>query len=142
MKEISYIHAEGYAAGEIKHGPFALLSEHTPVIAICPLVVMFYGVMTSNNGEMKARGTPLIILGEKDDRDPEEISDVFIPLPWAGSVAGLLSATVILQPPAHHTANALSGISTSHETLQRVLRLNEENRNTFDDSVSEKASKK
>ncbi|HPX72853.1 MAG TPA: glutamine--fructose-6-phosphate transaminase (isomerizing), partial [Methanoregulaceae archaeon] len=75
MKEISYIHAEGYAAGEIKHGPFALLSEHTPVIAICPPGDS-YGVMTSNIREMKARGTPLIILGEKDDRDLEEISDV------------------------------------------------------------------
>lgn len=106
MKEISYIHAEGYAAGEIKHGPFALLSEHTPVIAICPPGDS-YGVMMSNIREMKARGTPLILLGEKDDRDLEEISDVFIPLPWASSVAGLLSATVILQLLAYHTANAL-----------------------------------
>ena len=106
MKEISYIHAEGYAAGEIKHGPFALLSELTPVIAICPPGDT-YGVMISNIREMKARGTPLIILGEKGDRDLEEIADVFIPLPWAGSVAGLLSATVILQLLAYHTANAL-----------------------------------
>lgn len=106
MKEISYIHAEGYAAGEIKHGPFALLSPETPVVAICAPGET-YGVMFSNIREMKARGTPLIILGEKDDRDLEEIADVFIPLPSAGSIAGLLSATVILQLLAYHTADAL-----------------------------------
>jgi glucosamine--fructose-6-phosphate aminotransferase (isomerizing) len=106
MKEISYIHAEGYAAGEIKHGPFALLSENTPVIAICPPGDT-YGVMFSNIREMKARGTPLIILGGRGDSDLEEIADVFIPLPWADSVAGLLSATVILQLLAYHTAHAL-----------------------------------
>ncbi|MCE5299210.1 MAG: glutamine--fructose-6-phosphate transaminase (isomerizing) [Methanoregulaceae archaeon] len=106
MKEISYIHAEGYAAGEIKHGPFALLSEATPVVALCPPGDT-YGVMVSNIREMKARGTPLIILGEGGDRDLEEIADVFIPLPGADSVAGLLSATVILQLLAYHTADAL-----------------------------------
>jgi glucosamine--fructose-6-phosphate aminotransferase (isomerizing) len=106
MKEISYIHAEGYAAGEIKHGPFALLSQKTPVIAIAPPGDT-YGVMVSNIREMKARDTPLIILGQKGDRDLEEIADVFIPLPRADSVAGLLSATVILQLLAYHTADAL-----------------------------------
>jgi glucosamine--fructose-6-phosphate aminotransferase (isomerizing) len=106
MKEISYIHAEGYAAGEIKHGPFALLSEETPVVAICAPGET-YGVMVSNIREMKARGTPLIILGEKDDRDLQEIADIFIPLPSAESIAGLLSATVILQLLAYHTADAL-----------------------------------
>ena len=63
MKEISYIHAEGYAAGELKHGPFALLSKKTPVVAIC-MPGETYGVMSSNIKEMKARGTPIIALGE------------------------------------------------------------------------------
>jgi len=106
MKEISYIHAEGYAAGEIKHGPFALLSPETPVVAIC-VPGDTYAVMTSNIREMKARGTPLIILGERGDRDLEEIADVFIPLPDADSLAGLLSATVVLQLLAYHTADTL-----------------------------------
>ncbi len=106
MKEISYIHAEGYAAGEIKHGPFALLSHETPVIAICPPGET-YAVMTSNIREMKARDTPLIILGEQGDRDLEEIADVFIQLPEADSIAGLLSATVILQLLAYYTADSL-----------------------------------
>jgi glucosamine--fructose-6-phosphate aminotransferase (isomerizing) len=63
--------------------------------------------MASNIREMKARGTPLIVLGQKDDRDMQEISDVFIPLPFAESIAGLLSATVIMQLLAYHTADAL-----------------------------------
>jgi glutamine---fructose-6-phosphate transaminase (isomerizing) len=106
MKEITYIHAEGYAAGEIKHGPFALLSPETPVIAIAPPGDA-YGVMVSNIREMKARGTPLVILGQRGDRELEEIADVFIPMPAADSIAGLLSATVILQLLAYHTANEL-----------------------------------
>ena len=55
MKEITYIHAEGYAAGELKHGPFAILSPETPVIAIC-VPGETYGVMVSNIKEIKARG--------------------------------------------------------------------------------------
>ncbi len=68
MKEISYIHAEGYAAGELKHGPFALLSPETPVIAIC-MPGETYGVMISNIKEIKARGAPVIALGSEGDWD-------------------------------------------------------------------------
>jgi glucosamine--fructose-6-phosphate aminotransferase (isomerizing) len=106
MKEISYIHAEGYAAGEIKHGPFALLSEETPVIALC-IPGPTYNVSISNIREMKARGTPMIILGEDGDRDLEEIADVFISLPSHDLVTRILSATVTLQLLAYHTADAL-----------------------------------
>jgi glucosamine--fructose-6-phosphate aminotransferase (isomerizing) len=106
MKEISYIHAEGCAAGEIKHGPFALLSAKTPVVAIC-MPGETYAVMTSNIREMEARGTPLIILGEKGDWDLEEIADVFIPLSATDTFSGLLSVTVIMQLLAYHTADAL-----------------------------------
>ena len=68
MKEISYIHAEGYAAGELKHGPFALLSPETPVIALCTPGET-YGVMISNIKEMKARGAPVIAIGSEGDRN-------------------------------------------------------------------------
>jgi len=106
MKEISYIHAEGYAAGEIKHGPFALLSEETPVVAIC-FPGKTYSVMISNIKEMKARGTPLIILGEDGDRDLSEIADVFIPIPSHDLVTRILTSTVVLQLLAYYTADAL-----------------------------------
>ena len=74
MKEISYIHAEGYAAGELKHGPFALLSPETPVIAIC-MPGETYGVMISNIKELKARGAPVIAIGSANDRELNEIVD-------------------------------------------------------------------
>jgi glucosamine--fructose-6-phosphate aminotransferase (isomerizing) len=106
MKEISYIHAEGYAAGEIKHGPFALLSEETPVIAICT-PGQTYNVMISNIKEMKARGAPMVILGEDGDRDLEEIADVFISLPSHDLVTRILAGTVALQLLAYYTAETL-----------------------------------
>ncbi|MDE2519224.1 MAG: SIS domain-containing protein, partial [Methanocorpusculum sp.] len=71
MKEISYIHAEGYAAGELKHGPFALLSGKTPVVMIC-VPGRAYSAMISNIKEVKARGSPVICIGVVGDRDVEE----------------------------------------------------------------------
>ncbi|MDD1716087.1 MAG: glutamine--fructose-6-phosphate transaminase (isomerizing) [Methanolinea sp.] len=106
MKEISYIHAEGYAAGEIKHGPFALLSEETPVVALCPPGPA-YPVMISNIKEMKARGAPMIAIGEAGDADLREIADVFVPLPAGDQIGQILATTIVLQLLAYHTADAL-----------------------------------
>jgi len=106
MKEISYIHAEGYAAGEIKHGPFALLSPETPIVAICT-PGRTYGVMISNIKEMKARGTPIIALGSEHDPELRDIVDVFIPLPSTEPLMDILTSTVVLQLLAYHTADAL-----------------------------------
>jgi glucosamine--fructose-6-phosphate aminotransferase (isomerizing) len=106
MKEITYIHAEGYAAGEIKHGPFALLSPETPVVALCPPGHAF-PVMFSNIKEMKARGTPMIVLGVQGTQDLEEISDVFIPLPDGGIISHILASAALVQLLAYHTAVAL-----------------------------------
>ncbi|GAI99030.1 unnamed protein product, partial [marine sediment metagenome] len=64
LKEISYIHAEGYAAGELKHGPFALLGENTPVIAIVAQDNT-YEAMLTNIKEVKARKSPLMALAEE-----------------------------------------------------------------------------
>ncbi len=106
MKEISYIHAEAYAAGEIKHGPFALLSPATPVIAICTPGPA-YEVMLGNMKEMKARGTPIIAIGNDDDSDVRDIADVTIPLPKAHPWIQVLTSTVLLQLLAYYTANRL-----------------------------------
>jgi glucosamine--fructose-6-phosphate aminotransferase (isomerizing) len=107
MKEISYIHAEGYAAGELKHGPFALLSTETPVIAIC-MPGETYGVMISNIKEMKARGAPVIAIGCEGDREIPDIVDVFIGLPSSSVFVQVLTSLVILQLLAYHTAVALN----------------------------------
>jgi glucosamine--fructose-6-phosphate aminotransferase (isomerizing) len=106
MKEISYIHSEGYAAGELKHGPFALLSLETPVIAIC-MPGGTYGVMISNIKEMKARGAPVIAIGVAGDRELPDIVDIFIALPKTPLFIQILTSLVIEQLLAYHTAVAL-----------------------------------
>jgi glucosamine--fructose-6-phosphate aminotransferase (isomerizing) len=107
MKEISYIHAEGYAAGELKHGPFALLSKDTPVVAIC-MPGETYGVMISNIKEMKARGAPVIALGEQGDLELADVVDVFIALPETHPFIQVLTSLVVLQLLAYYTAVALN----------------------------------
>jgi glutamine---fructose-6-phosphate transaminase (isomerizing) len=106
MKEISYIHAEGYAAGELKHGPFALLSHETPVIALC-MPGDTYSVMTSNIKEMKARGAPVIAIGTDGDRELPDIVDIFIAVPKTPLFVQILTSLVIEQLLAYHTAVAL-----------------------------------
>ena len=106
MKEISYIHAEGYAAGELKHGPFALLSSETPVIALCTPGDT-YGVMISNIKEMKARGAPVIAIGSEGDSELPDIVDIFIPIPRTTPFVQVLTSLVALQLLAYYTAVAL-----------------------------------
>jgi glucosamine--fructose-6-phosphate aminotransferase (isomerizing) len=106
MKEISYIHAEGYAAGELKHGPFALLSPKTPVIAIC-IPGETYDVMISNIKEIKARGAPVIALGIDGDTELADVIDRFIPLPKTSPLIQVLTSLVVLQLLAYYTAVAL-----------------------------------
>lgn len=106
MKEISYVHAEGYAAGELKHGPFALLTPETPVVAICTPGPT-YSVMASNIKEMKARRAPVIALGVDGDKELAEIVDIFIPIPNTHLLVQVLTASVVLQLLAYHTACAL-----------------------------------
>lgn len=106
MKEISYIHAEAYAAGELKHGPFALLTSQTPIISAC-FPGATYDVMLGNLKEMKTRGTPLIIIGEEDDQEIKEIADVLITVPKEHLWLQILATIVILQLLAYHTADCL-----------------------------------
>jgi glucosamine--fructose-6-phosphate aminotransferase (isomerizing) len=106
MKEISYIHAEGYAAGELKHGPFALLSKETPVIAIC-MPDSTYEVMISNIKEIKARSAPVIALGIEGDSNLADVVDIFIPLPDTPRFVQILTSLVVLQLLAYHTAVVL-----------------------------------
>ncbi len=66
LKEISYIHAEGYPAAEMKHGPIALVDEHTPSVFIVPQGAVYDKVMT-NLEEIKARGGPVIAIVDEGD---------------------------------------------------------------------------
>jgi len=106
MKEITYIHAEGYAAGELKHGPFSLLSKDTPVIAVCT-PGNSRTAMLSNIREIKTRGAPVIGIGEVDDPDLEDIVDVLIPIPRSPLSGQILAVTVVMQVLAYRTAKVL-----------------------------------
>lgn len=80
LKEISYIHAEGYPAAEMKHGPIALVDEETPSLFLVPRGNVFDKVM-SNMEEIKARGGPVIALCSENDREVGQVADDVIPVP-------------------------------------------------------------
>ena len=80
LKEISYIHAEGYPAGEMKHGPIALIDSHMPVVAIIPKGAT-YNKMTSNVDEVKARDGVVIAVATEGDEDIRAKVDLTIPVP-------------------------------------------------------------
>ena len=103
LKEISYIHAEGFPAGELKHGPFALLTENTPVVAMVHKGIT-YDKMLANIGEIKARGPNVIAIAEDDDEDIEKYADYVLRYPTDGEIECLIPATVILQLLSYYTA--------------------------------------
>ena len=103
LKEISYIHAESYAAGEMKHGPFALLGSNTPVIAIVT-TDNTYETMLTNIKEIKARGSPLITLAEEGNETVEELSDLVITVPRIDVMFSPIVNIVALQLLAYYTA--------------------------------------
>ena len=80
LKEISYIHAEGYPAAEMKHGPIALVDESTPSVFLVPRGSVFDKVM-SNMQEIKARGGPVIAVASAGDRDVAAVADDVIAIP-------------------------------------------------------------
>ena len=104
LKEISYIHAEGFAAGELKHGPLALLDEKTPVVAVAIKGDPTYDKMLSNISEVAARDSPIIGIGCAGDVDLERISDLMIPLPCVKSLFSPIPVTIAMQLLAYHTA--------------------------------------
>jgi len=103
LKELSYIHAEGYAAGELKHGPFALLGENTPVIAIVAQDNT-YEAMLTNIKEVKARKTPLIALAGEGDESIRELADFVITVPRVDAIFSPVVNAVALQLLAYYTA--------------------------------------
>ncbi|MFC1931566.1 glutamine--fructose-6-phosphate transaminase (isomerizing) [Chloroflexota bacterium] len=103
LKEISYIHAEGYAAGELKHGPFALLGNDTPVVAIVAQDSTYEAVLT-NIKEIKARRSPVIALAVEDDEAIKEVADSVITVPRVSAMFSPVVNTVVLQLLAYYTA--------------------------------------
>ena len=103
LKEISYIHGEAYAAGELKHGPFALLGSNTPVIAIVAQDNT-YEAMLTNIKEVKARSSPVIALAEEGDEAIGELADSVITVPQIDALFSPVVNAVALQLLAYYTA--------------------------------------
>ena len=108
LKEVSYIHAEGYAAGEMKHGPIALIDENLPVVAIAPNDRWLEKTL-SNLEEASARGAQLLVIGDqKATKVLEKHGKWFIPMPEMTSDAASLVAPILYAVPvqllAYHTA--------------------------------------
>ncbi|WP_297887120.1 glutamine--fructose-6-phosphate transaminase (isomerizing) [Sulfurihydrogenibium sp.] len=107
LKEISYIHAEGYPAGEMKHGPIALIDENLPVVCIAPKDSL-YEKMISNIQEVKARKGIVITITDSDDKEILSLSDNIIKIPTVNNenLYPIVSA-VPLQLLAYHIATIL-----------------------------------
>src|SRR3954470_11340440 len=103
LKEISYIHAEGYPAAEMKHGPIALIDADMPVVFIAPHDSVFEKVV-SNVEEIKARSGPVIALATENDKQSLSLADDVIIVPEADEVLSPLITILPLQLLAYHIA--------------------------------------
>ncbi|MGD8982832.1 MAG: glutamine--fructose-6-phosphate transaminase (isomerizing) [Desulfobacteraceae bacterium] len=107
LKEISYIHAEGYAAGEMKHGPIALINPEMPTVAIVPKDAM-YEKMISNIQEIKSRRGPVIAIANEGDDKIKEMADEVIEVPPTLDYLNPILCAVPCQLLAYHCARFLN----------------------------------
>ncbi len=103
LKEISYIHAEGYPAAEMKHGPIALIDEHMPVVVIAPKQG-HYDKVVSNIQEIKARKAQVIAIVTKGDTQVRELADYVLEVPDTADALSPLLTTIPLQLLSYHIA--------------------------------------
>jgi glucosamine--fructose-6-phosphate aminotransferase (isomerizing) len=104
LKEISYIHAEGYPAAEMKHGPIALIDKNMPVVVIATKKGNYHKVI-SNIMEIKARGGKIIAVVSEGDREIEKLSDQIIEIPNCDELIAPILANIPLQLLSYHIAN-------------------------------------
>jgi glucosamine--fructose-6-phosphate aminotransferase (isomerizing) len=99
LKELAYIHAEGFAAGELKHGPIALIEEGLPVFCVVPPPGrdLLHDKMISGMQEVRARGARTIVLAEEGDHAVDDYADVIFRLPKASTLLQPVTAVVPLQ---------------------------------------------
>ncbi|KIC75300.1 Glutamine--fructose-6-phosphate aminotransferase [Neochlamydia sp. EPS4] len=103
LKEISYINANGYPAGEIKHGPIALINGHCPTVALCPNKTT-YGKLLSNLMEVKARKGPIIAIAEEGEDSLKGVADDIIRIPPTLDELASIPVTVVNQLLAYYIA--------------------------------------
>jgi glutamine---fructose-6-phosphate transaminase (isomerizing) len=103
LKELSYLHAEGYPAGEMKHGPIALIDEQMPVVALVPRDGS-YERMMSNVEEVRARDGRLILIGHDGDRELQGRADSVLTVPATTDLVSPILTAIPLQLLAYHVA--------------------------------------
>ncbi|MDN9563550.1 glutamine--fructose-6-phosphate transaminase (isomerizing) [Clostridioides difficile] len=103
LKEISYIHAEAFAAGELKHGTIALIEKGTPVIAISTQEKLFEK-MVSNMEEVRARGAYVVAIAQSHNKDVEKAADKIIYIPNSDDILSPILAVVPMQLLAYHVS--------------------------------------
>ena len=101
LKEVSYVHAEGYAAGEMKHGPIALIDDGMPVVALAPRDAL-YQKMVGNINEVRARGGKVIAIATEGDQQIEDSVDDVIFIPAASGLITPMLTAVPMQLLAYH----------------------------------------
>jgi glucosamine--fructose-6-phosphate aminotransferase (isomerizing) len=108
LKELAYIHAEGFAAGELKHGPIAVVDEGTPVVIVVPPRAreLLHGKVVSNIQEVRARGARTIVIAEEGDEDVVPFADHVIRVPRTPTLLAPVVTTVPLQVLACEIANS------------------------------------
>ncbi|MBY0384042.1 glutamine--fructose-6-phosphate transaminase (isomerizing), partial [bacterium] len=106
LKELAYMHAEGYAAGEMKHGPLALIDSSILVLVICPKD-MHYEKTLSNLQEAKARGGVIVSIGTGEDKKLKEMSKEYLSLPKSDWMASGILSVIPVQLLAYHVANVM-----------------------------------
>jgi glucosamine--fructose-6-phosphate aminotransferase (isomerizing) len=105
LKEISYIHAEGYPAGEMKHGPIALIDERMPVVVILQRDKLLFEKTLSNLKEVEARGAKVLVVTDAaDDRTLGIVADSIIRVPYVSAELSPLLLNIPLQMLAYHVA--------------------------------------
>lgn len=103
LKEISYIHAEAFAAGALKHGTIALIEKGTPVIAIATQEKLFEK-MVSNMEEVRARGAYVVAIAQSHNKDVEKAADKIIYIPNSDDILSPILAVVPMQLLAYHVS--------------------------------------
>lgn len=106
LKELAYLHAEGYAAGEMKHGPLALIDSRMAIIVVAPTDDLIEKTV-SNLQEAKARGGKIISIGTGENESLKSMSEYYLSMPTANWMTNPIIATVPLQLMAYHLADNL-----------------------------------
>ena len=121
LKEVSYIHAEGYAAGEIKHGPIALIDKNMPVVFIAPEEDVYYRKLLGNFEEVKARGGRIIFITSDENLRLPDGRDRKIVIPKSPYLVSPMVSVIPAQFLAYHVANILGTDVDQPRNLAKVV---------------------